>query len=114
MVDVPGQWPRVNHSSYSAVYWPTELIFTSPYFGQSTWFQFFHKEKHPDVVERYNNEIRRVYGVLESVLAKTEYLVGGKPTIADMAFISWNFVAITRIMPNGELDLEKEFPAVAK
>lgn len=64
-------------------------------------------------MERYNNEIRRVYGVLDGVLAKSEYLVGGKLTIADLAFISWNITAVTRIMPN-ELDLEKEFPAVAK
>lgn len=41
----------------------------------------------PVVVERYQKEILRVFGVLESVLSKQEWLVGGKCTIADLAFI---------------------------
>lgn len=50
---------------------------------------------------------------MDGVLAQNEYLVGGKLTIADLAFIGWNEAAITRIMPK-DLDLEKEFPAVTK
>lgn len=83
----------------------------SPYYGQSAWFQFYHKEKHPDAVERYNNEIRRVLGVLDGVIAAKKYLVGGRPTISDFAFVHWN-MGVARIIP--DLSLEEEFPAVAK
>jgi glutathione S-transferase len=84
-----------------------------PYFGQSAWFQFYHKEKVPSAVERYNNEIRRVLGVLDGVLSKQEYLVGGKVTIADLSFIPWNEAASTRILGT-DFDFDKEFPAAAK
>lgn len=85
----------------------------SPYFGQSVWFQRFHKEKLPDVIERYNNEIRRVLGVLDGVLANKEYLVGGKLTIADLSFVPWNVNAATRLL-GAEFKIEKEYPNAAK
>jgi glutathione S-transferase len=60
-----------------------------PYFGQVGWFSFYHLEKVPSVIERYKKEIIRVLGVLESVLSKQEWLVGGKLTIADISFIPY-------------------------
>ena len=60
-----------------------------PYFGQVVWFTIYHPEKVPSAVERYRNEIRRVVSVLESVLSKKEWLVGGRPTIADLSFIPY-------------------------
>ncbi len=58
-----------------------------PYYGQAAWFLVYHPEKIPSAIERYMNEIFRVLGVLESVLSKQEWLVGGKPTIADLSFL---------------------------
>jgi glutathione S-transferase len=84
----------------------------SPYFGQSAWFQKFHPEKLPSAVERYNNEIKRVFGVLDSVLAKQKYLVGDKVTIADLSFIPWNAGVVTGLVP--DLEFEKNYPALAK
>lgn len=51
----------------------------------------FHHEKIPSAVERYKNEIERVFGVLDSVLSKQEWLVAGKPTVADFAFVQYAF-----------------------
>ena len=62
---------------------------TSPYYGQAVWFQLYHPEKIASAVERYQNEIKRVLGVLESVLSKQEWLVAGKLTIADISFVSY-------------------------
>ena len=59
-----------------------------PLFGQAGWFISFHPEKVPAAIERYRNEIKRVFGVLDGVLAKQEWLVGGKPSVADIAFIT--------------------------
>ena len=42
----------------------------SPYFGQSVWFQRYHLEKIPSAIERYKNEIKQVFGVLDSMLSK--------------------------------------------
>ena len=47
----------------------------------------FHPEPAPGARERYQKEILRVWGVLESVLKDHEWLVGGKCTIADLSFI---------------------------
>ena len=60
-----------------------------PYFGQCAWFSFFHPEKLPSAQERYKNEILRVFGVLEDVLSKQEWLVGGKASVADISFIPY-------------------------
>ncbi|KAI0023459.1 glutathione S-transferase [Xylariomycetidae sp. FL0641] len=65
-----------------------------PYFGQCGWFTHLHPEKIPSAVERYVNEIKRVLGVLEGVLASkpkdAQWLVGDKMTYVDMAFVAWN------------------------
>lgn len=58
-----------------------------PYYGQAGWFMIYHPEKVPSAVERYKNEMKRVFSVLDSVLSKQEWLVGGKMTIADISFI---------------------------
>ena len=37
-------------------------------------------------------QIIRVISVLDDVLAKKQYLVGDKPTIADFSFVPWNLL----------------------
>lgn len=59
----------------------------SPYFGQAVWFIRSHPEKVPSAIERYQKEILRVLGVLESVLSKQEWLVGGRFTVTDLSFV---------------------------
>ena len=71
-----------------------------------------HTEKLPSVIERYQNETRRVLGVLEGVLSKQEWLVGGKPTIADLSFITWNNTALNIILKDStDVNVEKDYPA---
>jgi glutathione S-transferase len=66
-----------------------------PYYGQCGWFRHLHPEKIQSAIDRYANEIKRVIGVLEGVLAAKpadqQWLVGDKMTFADMAFVPWNF-----------------------
>jgi glutathione S-transferase len=59
-----------------------------PYFGQAVWFTLYHPEKLPSAVDRYVNEIRRISGVLDRVLQDKEFLVGGKFSYADAAFVT--------------------------
>ncbi|KAL2844962.1 putative glutathione S-transferase [Aspergillus pseudodeflectus] len=82
-----------------------------PYFGQAAWFTIYHPEKVPSAVERYVNEIRRVSGVLDRSLRNREYLVGGKFSYVDAAFVPWFEVAA--LLWSQELDLVSKFPHVS-
>lgn len=81
-----------------------------PYFGQAAWFTVYHPEKVPSAVERYINEIRRVSGVLNGSLQDKEYLVCGKYSYVDAAFVPWYEVAA--LLWSNEIGLEKNFPHV--
>ncbi|TFK47695.1 glutathione S-transferase [Heliocybe sulcata] len=72
-----------------------------PYFGQAAWFSWYHSEKIPSAVERYQNEIKRVFKVLDGELAQREWLVGGKYSIADLSFISWTTFGTGALAPPG-------------
>ena len=55
----------------------------------------YHPERVPSAIDRYQKEILRVFGVLDSVLSKQEWLVGGKLTVADLSFIPYAPVSPT-------------------
>ncbi len=59
-----------------------------PMMGQANVFYRYAPEKIPFAIERYQRESRRLFEVLESQLAKTEYLAGDY-SIADIANWSW-------------------------
>ncbi|KAI0702243.1 thioredoxin-like protein [Earliella scabrosa] len=83
-----------------------------PYFGQAVWFMKYHSEQLPSAITRYQNEIQRVFSVLDTVLAKAPggYLVGGKCTVADLSFVTWNNNAVTFSIKD-VVDVEKTYPA---
>ena len=53
-------------------------------------FNLFHPEPLPSAKDRYNAEIIRVIGVLNTHLKDKSWLVGDKCTYADLAFVMWN------------------------
>ncbi|KAI1862688.1 uncharacterized protein JN550_010025 [Neoarthrinium moseri] len=61
-----------------------------PYYGVAAWFNVLHQEKIPSAIERYNDQLRRVLGVLNQWLEGRQWLVGDKITYADLAFAPWN------------------------
>ena len=65
-----------------------------PYYGQASWFLLFTPENIPSAIIRYQKEIIRVLGVLESVLAKHRWLVGEKYSAADVSFITYVLSAV--------------------
>ena len=60
-----------------------------PYYGQAVWFTVYHPEHVQSALDRYKGEIKRVMAVLESVLSKREWLVGGRATVADLSFLPY-------------------------
>jgi glutathione S-transferase len=79
-----------------------------PYFGQAVWFKRYHPELVQSAIDRYITEVRRVSGVLDRILAKRDWLVGGRLSYADLAFVSWQNTARNVLSEDG-YD-ENDFP----
>ncbi len=60
-----------------------------PMFGQYNHFHNYAPEKLPYAINRYAQEVRRLYRVLEKRLAESEYLAGPEYSIADIATYPW-------------------------
>lgn len=82
----------------------------APYYGQAGWFVRSHPEHVPSAIERYINEVRRVTGVLDSVLQSRSWLVGDRCTYVDLCFVPWQEWAPVF----GGEDLYDEFPLVKR
>lgn len=59
-----------------------------PMSGQANHFRIYAPEKVPYGIDRYTNEVHRLYGVMNRQLATHEYLAGDY-SIADIASIGW-------------------------
>jgi GST-like protein len=60
-----------------------------PMLGQAHHFNHYAPERIDYAMERYTNEARRLYGVMERRLEKSDWLGGGKYSIADIAAFPW-------------------------
>jgi GST-like protein len=78
-----------------------------PMLGQAHHFRIYAPEQIEYAVNRYTNEARRLYGVMEKQLGKHPYLAGDDYTIADIAAFPW-----TRSWKNQGIDLDS-FPNVS-
>ena len=59
-----------------------------PMAGQNNHFSAYAPEKIPYAIDRYRNEVNRLFGVMNKRLADRGYL-GGEYSIADMACYPW-------------------------
>ena len=80
--------PDETRGRYDVIQW---LMFqmggVGPMFGQAHHF-LGAKEQVPYAIDRYKNEVRRLYGVMEKRLSDQEYLVG-EYSVADIATYPW-------------------------
>ena len=60
-----------------------------PMLGQAHHFRIYAPEKIEYAVNRYTNEAKRLYGVMNSRLAKSKYIAGPDYSIADIAIFPW-------------------------
>jgi len=60
-----------------------------PMLGQNHHFRAYAPEKIPYAIDRYTNEAKRLYGVLDRRLGETPFLAGSAYSIADMATFPW-------------------------
>jgi glutathione S-transferase len=89
-------WPKDFGKRAEVMSW---LMFqmggVGPMQGQANHFVRFSSEKIAYGMNRYVEETKRLYGVMDQQLAKTEYLAGEQYTIADIAVFPW--VALANI-----------------
>ncbi|KAF1020896.1 MAG: Disulfide-bond oxidoreductase YfcG [Paracidovorax wautersii] len=75
---------------YDALQW---LMFqmggVGPMLGQNHHFRQYAPEKLPYAIDRYTNEAKRLYGVIDKRLSTAAYLAGDTYTIADIATYPW-------------------------
>ncbi|RZL39845.1 MAG: glutathione S-transferase family protein [Rubrivivax sp.] len=60
-----------------------------PMLGQAHHFRIYAPEKLPYAIERYTNEARRLYGVINKRLSHATYIGGGDYSVADIAVFPW-------------------------
>ena len=60
-----------------------------PMLGQNHHFRTYAPEKLPYAIDRYTNEAKRIYGVIDRQLAANRYIAGKSYSIADMAIYPW-------------------------
>ena len=60
-----------------------------PMLGQAHHFRLYAPEQIAYAVNRYTNEAKRLYGVIDRRLSESVYLAGDRYTIADIATFPW-------------------------
>ncbi|MGI9246525.1 MAG: glutathione S-transferase N-terminal domain-containing protein [Steroidobacteraceae bacterium] len=78
--------PRGRYAVLQWVFW--QVAGLGPMAGQAHHFRKFAKERVPYGVQRYTDEVNRLYGVLQRQLAGREY-IAGEYSIADIACFPW-------------------------
>ncbi len=100
---------KTDRERYNTLQW---LMFQmgglGPMLGQCHHFRIYAPEKIEYAVNRYTNEAKRLYGVMDKQLAKTPFMAGKSYTIADMAIWPW-----LRNWKNQGVDMSS-YPHVAK
>jgi GST-like protein len=82
--------PATDRGKYEVLQW---LMFqmggVGPMLGQTHHFRMYAPEKIEYAINRYSNEAKRLYGVIDNRLSQSAWLAGGEYSIADIATFPW-------------------------
>jgi GSH-dependent disulfide-bond oxidoreductase len=82
--------PASDRGKYEVLEW---LMFqmggVGPMLGQTHHFRIYAPEKIGYAINRYTNEAKRLYGVMDKQLATHSFIAGDSYTIADIAIFPW-------------------------
>ena len=82
--------PANTRGRYEMLEWLMfQMAGVGPMLGQAHHFRIYAPEKIEYAVNRYTNEAKRLYGVMNKRLAKVKYMAGSEYTIADIAIFPW-------------------------
>ena len=84
--------PTEPEKKYEVIQWVMfQMGGIGPIFGQVHHFKRAAKEKVPYAINRYFNECRRLYGVLDARLENRSFLANEELSIADFCVLPWVF-----------------------
>ena len=99
--------PKSDAAKFETLQW---LMFqmggVGPMLGQAHHFRIYAPEKIDYAYDRYTNEAKRLYGVLDKQVQKHPYIAGKQYTVADIATFPW-----LRSWQNKGIDW-KNYPAI--
>ncbi|MBO9513992.1 MAG: glutathione S-transferase N-terminal domain-containing protein [Variovorax sp.] len=82
--------PSDDRGRYAVLQW---LMFqmgsVGPMLGQTHHFRNYAPEKIAYAIDRYSNEAKRLYGVIDRQLSTHKFIAGDSYTIADIAIFPW-------------------------
>jgi len=82
--------PKSDRAKFEVLQW---LMFqmggVGPMLGQAHHFRLYAPEKIDYAINRYTNEAKRLYGVMDKRLASSPFLGGKQYSIADIAVFPW-------------------------
>ncbi len=82
--------PKTDRKKFEVLQW---LMFqmggVGPMLGQTHHFRMYAPEKIEYAVNRYTNETKRLYGVMDRQLAGSKFIACNEYTIADIAIYPW-------------------------
>jgi len=82
--------PSSPRARYGVLQWLMfQMAHIGPMLGQAHHFLQYASQKIPYAMERYANEARRLYGVLDRQLTQSAYVASDDYTIADIAIWPW-------------------------
>ncbi|MGA2447838.1 MAG: glutathione binding-like protein [Polyangiaceae bacterium] len=101
--------PASGPARYATLQW---LFFqvggVGPMLGQAHHFRTYAPDKIAYAIDRYTNEARRLFRVVDKRLSEARYLAGDEYSIADIATLPW-----MRLHENQGVDIA-QFPNVAR
>jgi len=101
--------PKSTRAKYDVLQW---LMFQmgglGPMLGQNHHFRIYAPEKIDYAINRYTNEAKRLYGVLDKQLSNHPFIADKEYSIADIAIFPW-----TRNWKNQGIEID-EFPHFKK
>ena len=82
--------PKSDRAKFETLQW---LMFqmggVGPMLGQAHHFRIYAPEKIDYAYDRYTNEAKRLYGVMDKQLSSRKFMAGNQYTVADIAIFPW-------------------------
>ena len=82
--------PADDRGRYAVLEWLMfQMASVGPMLGQTHHFRNYAPEKIAYAIDRYSNEARRIYGVIDKQLSTHQFIAGDSYSIADIAIFPW-------------------------
>ena len=82
--------PEGIRERYQVLQWLMfQMGHVGPMLGQAHHFRMYAKEKIDYAINRYTNEAKRLYRVMDTQLSRNRYIAGAEYSIADIAIFPW-------------------------